>query len=272
MRARLFPAAAQHGDIVFAVHQDAPFILGDGIKMGEAIGAAVVGHNTGLVLPSAGLGNFIEAFLPPWVMLVNEEGRRFMPESAAYAVSGYLVNDQTRAHAFAIFDEPTLVEASQDKRFSDPYNTGETTMTWDEGMIRRFAATGKIKTADSIAALAAKINIDAVAVAATLERYNADAEAGRDTVYFKKAPKFFPIRTAPFYAVEIRASIIGQTSAGLDIDESTRVRDVHGVVIPGLFQGQRYSGGGMGVGSALIFGRIAGEAAAAEALRLNSAP
>jgi fumarate reductase flavoprotein subunit len=279
MRARHFPSAAQHGDRVFAVHNDAPFILGDGITLGEDVGAAVVGHDTGLVLPSAGLGKFIEAFLPPWVVLVNEQGQRFMPESAPYAVSGYLINDQRGAHAFAIFDEPTLVEASQDKRFSDPYHTGETTMTWDENMIRRFAETGRVKKADSIAALAAKINVDAVALAETIKHVNEDAPGGVDRAFYKKAPKLFAVETPPFFAVEVRPSIIGQTSAGLDISANTQVRDVHGAVIPGLYaagevlgcvQGNRYAGGGMGVANAIIFGRLAGAAAAADALRLNS--
>jgi fumarate reductase flavoprotein subunit len=279
MRARYYPSAAQHGERVFAVHDDAPFILGDGIKMADAIGAAVVGHDTGNLLPSAGLGKFIEAFLPPWVMLVNEQGRRFMAESAPYAVSGYLINEQPGARGFAIFDEPTLVEASADKRFADPYHTGHTSMTWDEGMIKRFAQKGTIKTADTVAGLAAKINIDAVALAATIRRCNEDAAGGIDRAFFKKAPKLFPIQKPPFYAVEIRPSIIGVSGAGLDIDTSARVRDVHGEPIPGLFaagevlgciHGKRYAGGGMGIGNALLFGRIAGAAAAAEALRVNS--
>lgn len=276
MRAKYFPSAAQHGDIVYAVHNDAPFILGDGIKMGEAVGAAVTGHDTGLVLPSAGLvPNSVEAFLPPWCMLVNDDGRRFMPENAPYAVSGYLINAQRNARAWAIFDEKTLVEGSADKRFSDPYHTGEVSQTWDEDLIRKHAATGKVRTAQTLEALADRIGVDRLAVAETARRYNAEAHAGVDTEWDKKAPKYFPIEQAPFFAVEVRASVIGQTSAGLDIDPTARVRDTRGRTIPGLFaagetvgciQGHRYSGGGMGVSNALTFGRIAGEQAAAEVL------
>jgi fumarate reductase flavoprotein subunit len=276
MRAKYFPSAAQHGDIVYAVHNDAPFILGDGIKLGEHIGAQITGHDTGLVLPSAGLvPNSVEAFLPPWCMLVNEDGRRFMPENAPYAVSGYLINAQPRAHAWAIFDEQTMVEGSADKRFSDPYHTGEVSQTWDETLIRKHAQTGKIRTAQSIEELADLINVDRRALAETVTRYNADAHAGVDREWDKQAPKYFPIEDGPYFAVEVRASVIGQTSAGLDIDAETHVRDTHGRTIGGLFaagetvgciQGHRYSGGGMGVGNALTFGRIAGEVAAREVL------
>ncbi|MCB5945567.1 FAD-dependent oxidoreductase [Acidocella sp. KAb 2-4] len=272
MRAKYFPSVAQHGDIVYAVHNFAPFILGDGIKLGEAVGAAVTGHDTGLMLPSAALiPNAVEAFLPPWTMLVNDEGRRFMPENSPYAVSGYLINEQTRSHAWAIFDEKTMIEGSQDKRFSDPYHTGAESQTWDEALIRKHAATGKIKTAPTLEALADQLNIDRFALAETMRRYNEDAHAGQDSEWQKVSPKYFPLENGPFYAVEVRASVIGQTSAGLDIDTQGRVRDIHGRPLPGLYaagevlgcvQGKRYSGGGMGVGNALTFGRLAGEEAA----------
>jgi fumarate reductase flavoprotein subunit len=272
MRAKYFPSVAKHGDVVYAVHNDAPFILGDGIKFGEQIGAQITGHDTGLMLPSAALiPNNVEAFLPPWTMVVNERGRRFMPENVAYAVSGYLIDAQPGAHAWAIFDEKTMIEGCQDRRFSDPYHTGELSQTWTEDLIRQHAATGKIKTADSLEALADRIGVDRFALAETARRYNADAHEGRDSEWDKNAPEYFAIDQAPFFAIEIRASVIGQTSAGLDIDTQCRVRDVHGRAIPGLYaagetvgciQGSRYSGGGMGVGNALTFGRLAGEEAA----------
>ena len=279
MRAKYFPSAAQHGDIVYSVHNDAPFILGDGIKLGEAVGARITGQDTGLVLPSAGLvPNSVEAFLPPWCMLINDEGRRFMPENAPYAVSGYLINEQPGAHAWAIFDEKTLVEGSADKRFSDPYHTGEVSQTWDEDLIRKHVKDGRIRTAPTLSDLADRLGINRLALAETVARYNADAHAGVDSEWDKKAPRYFPIDEAPFFAVEVRASVIGQTSAGLDIDIHGRVRDANGVAIPGLFaageilgcvQGKRYSGGGMGVGNALTFGRLAGEEAA-KAARANA--
>lgn len=276
MRAKYFPSVAQHGDIVYAVHNDAPFILGDGIKLGEAVDAQITGIDTGLVLPSAGLvPGSVEAFLPPWCMLVNDHGRRFMPENAAYAVSGYLINAQDNAHAWAIFDEKTLVEGSADKRFSDPYHNGDTSQTWDEDLIRKHAATGKIRTAASLEELADKIGIDRFALGETTRRYNADAAEGVDREWAKIAPKYFAIDEGPYYAVEVRASVIGQTSAGLDIDTEAHVRDTRGRTIPGLYaagetlgcvQGHRYSGGGMGVGNALTFGRIAGKSAARDVL------
>jgi fumarate reductase flavoprotein subunit len=272
MRAKYYPSAAKHGDIVYAVHSDAPFILGDGIKMGEAVGAAIVGHDTGLLNPSAGLvPNSVEAFLPPWTILVNRHGKRFMAESAPYAVSGYLVEAQPESRAWAIFDEKTLIEGSNDKRFSDPYHTGETSQTWDEALIRKHVATGRIKQANSIDELADMLVIPRAALQETVRRTNLDAAQQRDSMFGKNAPKFFTVDRPPFFAVEVRASVIGQTSAGVDIDVTTQVRDVHGRTIPGFYaagevvgcvQGYRYSGGGMGMGNALTFGTCAGIEAA----------
>lgn len=275
MIARLFPSAAVHGDWTYAVHFAAPFILGDGIKLGESIGAAVVGHDNGLLLPTSGFGRFVEAFLPPWIMLVNQKGQRFMDESAPYAVSGYLLNAQPGHHGYALFDEPTLDEASQDLRFADPYHSGAAMPTWEYHMIRRNIASGAVLQANTLAELARKIGVDPVALETTVARYNADCDAGVDRDYFKQSPKHFAMRKPPFYAREVRACVIGQTGAGLEITPGAEVLDVQGRVIPGLYaagetlgcvQGKRYSGGGLGICNAIVFGRIAGASAAADAL------
>lgn len=276
---RFFPTAASHGDWTYAVHYAAPYILGDGIKLGQSVGAGVVGLDSGLLLPTSGLGKWIEAFLPPWIMLVNTTGRRFMDESAPYAVSGYLLNGQDEKRAYAIFDEPALEIASQDMRFADPYHSGTAMPTWEYNLLRQSIENGKVIKADSIDELAAKIGVDPETLRSTIEQYNADCDEGRDSQYFKAMEQRFPVRTGPFYAREVRASVIGQTGAGLDINNDAQVLDEHGRVIPGLYAagevlgctvGKRYSGGGMGICNAMVFGRIAGSAAAQEALESKS--
>jgi len=275
MLKRLYPTAASHGDWTYAVHMDAPFILGDGITLGESVGAEIVGHDTGLLNPTSGLGKFIEAFLPPWIMLVNNNGMRFMNESAPYAVSGYLINAQSDRHAYAIFDEYTLETASLDMRFADPYNTGVAMPTWEHDLLRKSIDNGKILKADTIKELANKLEIDEETLISSIQHYNDDCDQGRDSRFFKKMDPYFPLRKPPFYAREVRASVIGQTGAGLNINGSAQVLDAHGNVIPGLYAagevlgcavGKRYSGGGMGICNAMVFGLIAGNTAAAEVL------
>jgi fumarate reductase flavoprotein subunit len=268
---RLYPTAASHGEWTYAVHLAAPYIIGDGIKLGETVGANIVGHDTGLLLPTSGLGKFIEAFLPPWIMLVNVLGHRFMDESAPYAVSGYLINGQPQRRAFALFDEPTLVEASQDLRFADPYHSGAAMPTWEYNLLRRSIDNGKVARTDTIAELATKIGVDSDTLVASVEQYNSNCDQGRDPLFFKQMDRYFPMRKPPFYAREVRACVIGQTGAGLNIDERAQVLDRHDRPIPGLYAGgevlgcavgKRYSGGGMGICNATVFGRIAGQSAA----------
>jgi fumarate reductase flavoprotein subunit len=281
LRARLLPSSTWHGEWIWSIHEGAPGVRGDGIALAEDVGAGITGIDNGLPLPTAGFGKFVEAFLPPWTMVVNEAGRRFMSETASFSVCGYLLNEQPGHHAFAIFDEPTLVEASNDGRYLDPFGTGMTTPTWQEATIRAQVANGRVKTADTLAALAATCGIDPEGLKATASRYNANCRAGGDPQFLKKSPKFFTVETAPFYAVEVRPAIIGGTGAGLDVDEACHVLDTHGRVIPGLYaagevlgvvQGKRDAGGGMYVGSAVILGRLAGRQAAAEATGSNAPP
>ncbi|HKY89771.1 MAG TPA: FAD-binding protein, partial [Nevskiaceae bacterium] len=273
---RLYPTAAQHGEWTYAVHFRAPFILGDGIALAEAVGADVVGHDTGLLLPTSGFGRFVEAFMPPWLMVVNTGGHRFMNESAPYAVSGYLMNAQPGSHGYALFDERALEEASQDLRYADPYHSGAAMPTWEYHMIRRNIESGAVRRAHSLQELAKIIGVDPLTLETTVAKYNTDCDAGVDTQFGKTMHRFYPLRTPPFYAREVRAAVIGQTGAGLNINESAQVLDVHGRVIPGLYaggevlgcvQGKRYSGGGLGIANAMVFGRLAGQSAAAEALR-----
>ena len=94
----------------------------------------------------------------------------------------------------------------------------------------------------------------------------------------KRRRRCFRWRRHRFYAVEVRAAIIGVTGCGLDIDIECRVLDAHGRAIGGLFaagevlgvlQGRRYAGGGLSIGPAVILGRRAGQVAAAEAAALS---
>jgi len=275
MLQRLYPSAACHGDWTWAVHKDVPFVLGDGITLAEHIGAAVVGHDCGLLLPTSGFSQSLEAFLPPWIIAVNKEGSRFMSELSPYSVCGYLLNEQTERRAWAIFDEQALVDASTNTKYLDPYNAGISIPTWEESTLREQVRKGRVKVADTLLELAQQVGIDGIALEQTVAVYNRDCANGCDTQFFKQAPAYFAVQQAPFYAVEIRSAIIGLTAAGLDIDSQARVLDAHRRPIPGLyaagevlgcFQGERYGGGGLSIGNAVVFGRLAGTEAAREAL------
>lgn len=266
---RLFPSVAQHGDRVWAVHEGAPFILGEGITMAEAEGANIIGHDTGLPMPTAGFAHNVEGVLPPWIMLVNAQGRRFMSETSAFSVSGYLINEQEGSRAFAIFDDKSLQEVSDDLDYLDPLKQNMSVPSWHKKSIEEQVEKGIVQSASTLEELAELAGIDSIGLATTVAKYNADFDAGFDSVHFKKVGHH-PVRVAPFYAVEVRSSMIGLTGAGLEIDSSTRVLDAHGRVIPGLYAagettggivGGRYAAGGIMIAGAIVFGRILGQTA-----------
>lgn len=275
MLARHYPTAARRGNWVWAVHHHAPFILGDGLKLAEAVDAALTGHDTGLLLPSSNApGRALEPFMPPWLMMVNREGRRFIPEMSSYTISGYAIQEQTDEVAFAIWDEAALVDASADLAYLDPYGAGINIPTWEEDTIRARVASGEFVCAQSLAELAQRLGVDGIALEATVAAYNADCADGVDRAFFQEGGKRYPVASGPFYGAEIRAAVIGVTGAGLDIDRETRVLDRHNRPVPGLYaagevcgvtMGKRYGGGGMSIAPAIILGRHAGRVAAARA-------
>ncbi|MEJ7935345.1 FAD-dependent oxidoreductase [Sphingobium sp. AN558] len=279
MLAKWYPTAAFHSDRTWAVHRDAPFILGDGITLGQAVGAEITGYDTGLLNPSPCFDSrYVEAFLPPWLIAVNKHGKRFMAEWNSYAVAGYLMNEQPDQVCWAIFDHQAMLDNGDDLSYADPYNSGLATSSWEEITITREVEKGVAFRADSIAEVAQLAGLDPQAVEETVRRYNASVEIdGTDRDFHKdgNGHALPAIKNGPFYAVEVRAAIIGFTAAGLDISADCEVRDTRGRVIEGLyaagevvgcFHGKRYAGGGTSIGSSVVFGRHAGTVAARHAL------
>src|SRR3546814_5743362 len=68
---------------------------GDGLLMGQEVGADIAGHNRGLLLTTPGFYRDLEVFVPGWLVYVNREGRRFINETTEYAV---MAGEIGRAH------------------------------------------------------------------------------------------------------------------------------------------------------------------------------
>lgn len=80
---RYYPEAAAHGDWTWGI--SAADCVGDGLDMGLAIGADVIGYNRGLLLTTPGFYKDLEVFVPGWIVYVNRDGRRFINETTEYA-------------------------------------------------------------------------------------------------------------------------------------------------------------------------------------------
>jgi fumarate reductase flavoprotein subunit len=256
---KFWPDSQMAGDWTWCI--SGPKALGDGISLGEAVGGTIGGHNRGLLLLTPGFGRDLEVSAPPWSVIVSREGRRFTSETAPYTVMAGLFK-RNGGSGYAIFDE----EARKQAAFGPSFNADNLATKADEGRIVR------ANTIDELAALA---KINAAPLKGTIEMYNASVDAGYDNAYLKAAQHLRPIRTAPFYAVEMRPAIIAWTGTGLRIDPDTRVigqdeRPIRGLFAAGetvgSFHGDVYIGGGGSYGPAVTFGRIAGANAAREAL------
>ena len=147
-------------------------------------------------------------------------------------------------------------------------------------------ANGYLLRGQTLAALAALCGIDAQALPATVQRYNAQALQGKDLDFGKGEtpynrsqgdaaaghpnPCMAPLLKAPFYAVKVVMGSLG-TFAGLRVNASAQVLDGAGQAIAGLYaggndmasvMGGHYPAGGITLGPAMTFGFIAAHHAA----------
>ena len=255
---RYYPRAAQAGN--WAWYIGSPHAQGDGLTLGTAAGAALAGHNRGLLLVTPGFSRDLEVRIPPWLILVNPKGQRFCNEAAPYTVLAGLIEHQG-GPCYGIFDHTALLNAAPSP-LSQAF--------WVRDTLEMKIADGTVAQGDTPQALAAKLDLPGDTLAATLDAYNADCAHGRDSRFFKSGD-LLPVAHAPFYAAEVKPAIICWTGTGLRINATTQVLAESGAPIEGLYaagetvgslHGDRYVGGGGSFGPCIVFGKLAGESAA----------
>ncbi len=247
---------------------------GDAFALGASVDAQVLGHGRCQINVRPDFAHLPDAYLPGWLVMVNAEGRRFFNEMSPYSVTQPIFLGQPHP-IHAIFDEAAKTAAQPKSTFSmkKVHIPGADWEDWVEPVIDEMLTQGKVVRADTVEALASAIGVPPAALAGTVARYNADVEAGADSMYLKEPSVMRPIATGPFYAVEVRLAQLGLTSVGLRIDADARVVDTASATVPGLFAagectggvlGDVYMGSGNSLANCLTFGRIAGRSAAAE--------
>ena len=109
---------------------------------------------------------------------------------------------------------------------------------------------------------------------ASIERYNELARAGEDTDFFKSPQRLFALENGPFYAAECGCALTLGNLGGLESDEDCHVYNTDRELIPGLYAAGATQGGrfavqypislkGLSCGMCMVYGKIAGENAAA---------
>ena len=244
-------------------------ITGDGIQMAETVGANLIQMYNIQLLPlgdpktgslSGNIGHG-----PVSYIFVNKDGNRFTDEGGRRDDMTLALFDQTDSTMFMIMD-------------SDTYPNGDELNNFGEH-IDDLVAAGRAYKADTIEELAAQIGVSAENLAATVAEYNrhctgGDLEGQADefgrTLFTDVNGINNGINNGPFYAAE-RVPTVHHTMGGVEINTEAQVLDAEGNTIPGLFAAGEVTGGihgtnrlgGNALTDTIVFGRIAGENAAA---------
>lgn len=202
-------------------------------------------------------------------IFVDDHGRRFVNESAAYDRIGR-----------------TVLEAMDDGRVTLPF-----WMVYDdsEGVVppvkatnvsmvepEKYIAAALWRSADTLEELAVQIGVPPENLVDSVARFNdfvrrgVDEDFSRgdepyDRAFSGGAPPLYAIEKGPFHAAAFGVSDLG-TKGGLRTDTAARVLDRADNVIPGLYaagntmaapSGTVYPGGGNPIGTSMVFSHLA---------------
>ncbi|AEG41329.1 flavocytochrome c [Lactobacillus kefiranofaciens] len=236
---------------------NSPAITGDGIKLGQEAGAALVGMGFIQLMPVSDPKTgelFTGLQTPPEnYIMVNQQGKRFVNEFA---------ERDTLAKA-AIANGGLFYLIADDKIKATAYNTTQESI---DAQVK----AGTLFRANTLADLAKQIGMQPEVLEDTIKKYNSYVDQGVDPEFGKSAFNL-KCKVASFYATP-RKPAIHHTMGGLKIDTDARVIDQKGSVIKGLYAAGEVAGGihagnrlgGNSLADIFTFGRIAANTAFAE--------
>jgi len=253
---------------------------GGGIRAGIAAGAEVALMDDAwwgptIPLPSGPWFCLAERNLPGSI-IVNQAGKRYANEASPYVDAVHAMYDGEEATGIAHIPSWMII----DQRYRNRYLFAG--LAPRQPFPSRWYKHGTIVKGETLAELAAKIDVPADALDATVTRFNAMARTGQDTDFgrgdsaydryygdptVKPNPSLGAIDKAPFYAVLVVPGDLG-TKGGIVTDARARALRPDGSVIEGLYaagnasaavMGHTYAGAGSTIGPALTFGYIAAQ-------------
>lgn len=255
----------------------APSNTGDGIRLGEELGAALdlmddAWWMPAIEQPKGRLFPLVSERSMPGSLIVNQAGRRFTNESAPYV---NFIHDQLRLEAEQGGHVPAWF--IMDQRARQRYTFAGVAPY--QPLPKSWFGIGTMHSSSSVEGLAGKIGVPAEALADTIRRFNAAARKGRDDD-FKRGdsaydryygdptlpnPCLNELVKGPYYAAKLVPGDLG-TKGGLVTDEQARVLKEDGSAIDGLYavgntsasvMGNEYAGAGATIGPSLTFGWVA---------------
>ena len=174
-------------------------------------------------------------------ILVNKEGQRFIGENKSGLELGTTIQAQTDGAAYYITDQ-----------------TGYDSFY----RIRKHVGLGYYTQADTLAELAEALGIDAAGLEATVADFNAAATA-QETDPLTETVEARPLDAeGPYYAVRVEAAN-HMTKGGVVANENAQVLYEDGSVVEGLYAAGEVTWQSGGYSQSVVFGKVAGEHAAA---------
>jgi 3-oxosteroid 1-dehydrogenase len=202
-------------------------------------------------------------------IFVNQDGKRFVNESAPYDRLGRAIIDQIDCGAMTL---PYWMIYDDREGLVPPVKATNVSMVDPE----QYVKAGLWHTAGTLPELAAKIGVAAENLVSTVKRFNEFATTGVDED-FRRGDEAYdrafsggrspmvPIEAGPFHAAAFGLSDLG-TKGGLVTDSHSRVLDTDGNPIDGLYaagntmaavSGTAYPGGGNPIGASMLFSHLA---------------
>ncbi|MCZ7665125.1 MAG: FAD-dependent oxidoreductase [Thermoleophilia bacterium] len=206
---------------------------------------------------------------------VNRDGERFCDEAVyfEFTLAANALNRQPGAMMYSLFDEAgkeRLIAGGVEAPLGI-YVPAATKLERLEADLKRGIERGLAFSGDTPEALADALHIDPVALAKTVDDYNANCDRNRDGAFAKDQSYLRPLRRGPFYAIETRVHVFTSVG-GIKINHRTEVVGAEGRVIPGLYAVGNCAGGlyagnyelthpGVALAFAVNSGRMAAEGA-----------
>lgn len=174
----------------------------------------------------------------PSALFVNQDGVRFTTENMGFSQIDLSKIVEGQGATFSIMGQNLYNYYKDNGLFVGVgfYGDGQDERPYDlDADLEEYKDNPNLFIADTIEELAEKMGVPADALADTVERYDADAEAGQgDTVFLKEAEYMIPLGDAPYYGFKL-SSLIVNTNAGIRCNEKCQVIDQAHVPVKGLY-------------------------------------
>lgn len=233
---------------------------GDGLGLGEAVGAGLRNMDLVQIHPLGDPQNGgVATFVGNWLgvenyVMVNDEGKRFIREDERRDTIADAILEQTNDEMWLLVDSKNIA----DDRLEE---------------IADLVAKGHSFEAQTIEDLGKQIEVPADVLAETINGYNECVKAGVDTQIAPGKELLGAEIANPAYYASKRIPTIHYTMGGLCITTDAQVCTEAGAPIPNLFACGEVTGGvqggnrlgGNSFTDLIVFGRIAGASAVANA-------